>query len=84
MIRFDHEFRNGQYLQVVSNGIEFPVEKLYSYKKNTFKIKSVMFEDIEVNMLINIINYVSLVKELNLDNIQAVYNFLGKKTTQEI
>lgn len=81
---YGYENDIGQYLQVVSNGIEFTVEKLYSYKKNTFKIKDVMFEDIEVNMLINIINYVSMVKELNLDNIQAAYNFLGKKTAQEI
>ena len=81
---YGYENDIGQYLQVVSNGVDFTVEKLYSYKKNTFKIKDVMFEDIEVNMLINIINYVSLVKELNLDNIQAAYNFLGKKTAQEI
>lgn len=81
---YGYEDDMGQYLQVISNGVEITVEKLYSYKKNTFKIKGIMFEDIEVNMLINIINYSSLVKELNIDNIQAAYNFLGKKIAQGI
>lgn len=73
---YGYEDDVGQYLNVLSNDIKFKVEKLYSYEKNTFKIKNILFKDMKINDLINVINYTSVVKELNLKNIQAVYNFL--------
>jgi hypothetical protein len=70
------EFGNGSDLHVNSNGLILKVEKLNYFKKRSFKINEIMFEDIEINELINLINYATVVKELNLKNIQVAYNFL--------
>jgi hypothetical protein len=70
------EDKDGIYLNVNSNGVLLKVEKLHHFNKRSFKINGIMFEDIEINELINIINYATVVKELNLKTIQVAYNFL--------
>lgn len=66
----------GAYLNVNANGAFLKVEKLFEFNTKTFRVNDVMFENIEINNLINIINYANIVKELNLENIQAAYCFL--------
>lgn len=70
------EDKDGSYLNVNSNGLLLKVERLHYFNKNSFKINEIMFEDIEINELINLINYATVVKELDLKNIQVAYNFL--------
>lgn len=73
---YGEEDDKGAYLNVNSNGSFLKVEKLFEFNTKTFRLNDVMFENIEINNLINIINYANIVKELNLENIQAAYCFL--------
>lgn len=73
---YNEEDGNGSYLNVNSNGVLLKVEQLNHFNKRSFKINGIMFEDIEINELVNLINYATFVKELNLKNIQVAYNFL--------
>ena len=73
---YGEEDDKGAYLNVNSNGSFLKVEKLFEFTKKTFRVNDVMFKNIEINNFINIINYANVVKELNLENIQAAYYFL--------
>lgn len=73
---YGEEDDKGAYLNVNSNGSFLKVEKLFEFNTKTFRVNDVMFKNIEINNFINIINYANVVKELNLENIQAAYYFL--------